>query len=660
MFPRLFEPLTIRSCTLKNRIVFGAHTNNMAEDGLPSARTIGYYEERARGGAGMIVVEPVPVHATAVLTRGNYLADDDRVVPAFQRLVAACKPHGPVMIQQLYHVGAHGDADNSFAPNWSPSGAPSFHDADGSHAMTLAEIREVQSGFVRCAVRARAAGFDGIELFAAYNALIDQFWTPLTNRRTDEFGGSFGNRMRFSGELCGRIREACGEDFVIGLAVSADPGTPGCLGLDELKAVVAWHDERRLVDYVTCGTGSYFDFASIIPTSPYPDRLGAPFAAELKQVVRHARVQAESRITTPEDAEALLEAGGADMVSIVRGQIADPWLAAKAAAGRPDTVRPCIACNQLCWGRRSRDYWISCLVNPSAGREFAWNGDRFERAARPRRVLVVGGGPAGLETARVAAERGHHVVLIEQNSELGGRFRLAARQPAREKIGKLLNWYRNRLEELQVEIRLGVRAGPVELEGFDEVVIATGARPARDGYQRAFPDRLRLEGVDRPDVLDVEDVLEDAPERQLAIGERVLVLDDLSNWRAIGTAILLQERGHQVTIASADGEIARGLAHSTADGPLRRRLVQAGGRLQPYTALDAWLGGQARLRDMLSGELRLEPFDTLVLATTPVADDRLMQEVSATGGQAILIGDAVASRRASLAFYEGRRTGLAL
>ncbi|HEX2529265.1 MAG TPA: FAD-dependent oxidoreductase [Geminicoccus sp.] len=659
MFPNLFTPLTIRNCTLKNRVVFGAHTNNMAEGGLPSERTAGYYLERARGGAGMIVVEPVPVHETAVLTRGNYLPDDDRVVPAFRQLVGACKAYGTVMIQQLYHVGAHGDADNSFAPNWSPSGAPSFHDADGSHAMTLTEIAEIQDAFIRCALRAKDAGFDGVELFAAYNALIDQFWTPLTNRRTDDYGGSFEKRMRFSGELLYRLRQACGENFVVGLAVSADPDTPGCLTLDELLAAVAWHDERRLIDYVTCGTGSYFDFASIIATSPYPDRLGEPFAAALKGVVRHAKVQAESRITTAEDAEALVAAGCADMVSIVRGQIADPWLVAKAQAGRPDDVRPCIACNQLCWGRRARDYWISCLVNPSAGREFMWGGDRFQRTTVPRRVLVIGGGPAGMEAARVAAERGHRVTLIERSHELGGRFRLAARQPAREKIGKLLDWYRRQLMSLQVEIRLGVEAGVESLTGYDEVVVATGALPARNGYQRALPDRRRLEGIERRNVLDIEDVLDDPAARRLQIEPDVLVLDDLGNWRGIGTAILLQERGHRVTIATPDGEVARGLANSTADGPLRRRFVQAGGRLSPYTALDAWLEDGARLLDLLSGETRTERFGTLVLATTPIANDRLARKAQ-EGVPVACIGDAVASRRASLAIYEGRKTGLTL
>src|SRR6478736_3988420 len=211
-FPHVFEPLRLRHRTLRSRITFGAHTANMAEDGLPGDRHLAYYRERALGGAGMIVVEPVPVHRTGVLTRGNFRVDDDSVVPHFRRLTDACHEAGDVvMIQQLYHVGQHGDADNSFAPNWSPSGLPSYHDADGSHAMTGAEIEEAIAGFVAAAGRAQASGFDGIEVFAGYNGLVDQFWSTWSNRRTDRWGGSFENRMRFSSEILRRIRERCGD-----------------------------------------------------------------------------------------------------------------------------------------------------------------------------------------------------------------------------------------------------------------------------------------------------------------------------------------------------------------------------------------------------------------------------------------------------------------
>ncbi|MEO8438071.1 MAG: FAD-dependent oxidoreductase [Chloroflexota bacterium] len=653
-FTHVFEPLQLRHRTLTSRITFGAHTANMAENGLPGERHIGYYRERALGGAGMIVVEPVPIHATGVLTRGNFRHDDDAIIPAFLRLTDACRAANPdvVLVQQLYHVGQHGDADNSFASNWSPSGLPSYHDADGSHAMTPVEIGALIAGFVAAAGRAQASGFDGVEVFAAYHAVVDQFWATWSNRREDEWGGSFENRMRFSAEVLGRIRAQCGDDFIIGLAVSADPDSEAMPSVEDLAEIVAWHDKRRLMDYVTCGTGSYFDFYKIIPPSVYEQRLGEPFAAALKAVVRHARVQAESHIRTPEAAEAVLAAGHADMVSIVRGQIADPHLVAKTRAGRAADVRPCISCNQLCWGRRSRDYWISCLVNPSAGREWTWDGDRFEPAPVPRHVLVVGGGPAGLEAARVAAERGHRVTLLERGQALGGQFRLAGLQPSRGQITDLLAWYGRSLASLGVEVRLGVEAGldEVAAAGADEVIVATGSRPPGTGFQRRLPLVDRLPGVDGDDVFSIQAVLDGAE----VPGRRVLVLDDLDDWRGLGTALFLAEAGREVTILTASAVVAGGLFHSAADGPLRKRFVAAGGRMLTSSAVLAWRDGVAAIRSTLDGTLSTIKADALVIAETPVAETGLASALVARGVAFHQIGDAVAPRRASLAFFEGR------
>jgi len=276
LYPHLFQPLTLRHKTLKHRLNFGAHTANMAEAGLPGERHLGYYSERARGGAAMIVVEPMPAHRTGVLTRGNFRQGDDAVIPAFRRITDACHEYGTVMIHQIYHVGQHGDWDNSFEANWSPSGLPSYHDCDGSHAMTGAEIEEVVESFAQAARRAKESGFDGVELFAAYHALIDQFWTPWSNRRDDRWGGSLENRVRFSSGIVRRIRELVGEDFIVGFAVSMDPGTEVALSMEALQEVVAWHDSRGLMDYVTCGTGSYFDFTPLMPTVFFADKLARP------------------------------------------------------------------------------------------------------------------------------------------------------------------------------------------------------------------------------------------------------------------------------------------------------------------------------------------------------------------------------------------------
>jgi 2,4-dienoyl-CoA reductase-like NADH-dependent reductase (Old Yellow Enzyme family)/thioredoxin reductase len=662
-FPHVFAPLTLRHRSLRCRINLGAHTTNMGEGGLPSERHIAYYRERALGGAGMIVVEPVPVHPTAVLTRGNFLPDDDAVIPHFRRLTDACHEAaagegGVVMIQQLYHVGQHGDAANSFRENWSPSGLPSMHDADGSHAMTENEIDEIVGGFVRAAVRARSSGFDGIEVFAAYHALLDQFWTPWSNRRTDRWGGSLANRVRFSAAVLEGIREACGDDFVVGIAVNLDADSDGSLSAAQLQEVVAWHDERALMDYVTCGTGSYFDFHPLMPTSLYPARLGESAAAVLKEVVHNAVVQAESHIRTPVDAEAVLASGHADMVSIVRGQIADPHLVAKARAGHPERVRPCISCNQLCWGRRSRDYWISCLVNPSVGREWQWGGDRLIATTEPRRLLVVGGGPGGLEAARVSAERGHQVVLVEATAELGGQWRLAGHQPSRSQVLDHLAWCEDEVVRLGVEIRRGqlLEADDVHGERCEHVIVATGAAPPTAGFQRALRLAEVLPGIELGHTTTAQEALAGAAD----VAGRVLVLDDVDDWRGIGTAMYLQERGCDVTIATAAPAVASALYHSAADVPARRRFALAGGELSPHTVVVQWSGNSATLRSTLTGTEAERPFDWLVVAGTPVACTGLSQELLRRGITHTAIGDCLAPRTAAAAILDGRRAALAI
>jgi 2,4-dienoyl-CoA reductase-like NADH-dependent reductase (Old Yellow Enzyme family)/pyruvate/2-oxoglutarate dehydrogenase complex dihydrolipoamide dehydrogenase (E3) component len=657
-YPHLAQPLQLRHLTLRNRIVFGAHTANMSELGLPGARHLGYYLERARGGAAMIVVEPVPVHPTAVLTRGNFLTGDDAVIPGFRAITDAVHAEGAVILHQLYHVGQHGDFDNSYQPSWSPSGLPSYHDPEGSHAMTEAEIEEIIQSFVDAAVRAQRCGFDGVELFAAYHAIIDQFWLPWSNRRTDQWGGSLENRLRFGEQIMRRIRDAVGDEFVIGLAVSIDPTSEVAMSLDDLCEVVAWYDERQLMDYVTCGTGSYFDTDKIIPTFQYADKLGVEYAERLKGAVRHAKVQAESHIRTPENADYVIGSGQADMVSIIRGQIADPYLAEKALTGRADEVRGCISCNQMCWGRRYRDYWISCLVNPSVGREWEWGGDTFEPAETPQRVLVVGGGPAGLEAARVAAERGHRVTLKEAGPELGGLFRLAGLQPRRSQITELIEWYERELERLDVQVQVNspMFADDIAAFGADHVVMATGSQPSGTGFQRQLPLQAELPGVHLPSVASIEDVLS----HQTRPGKRVVLVDDTGDWRGGGTAWWLAERGHEVVIVTSFPMVGHTVQRTSGDWRLRARLAELGVTWRTESVVTEWAGDGARVRRFLGGPEEFVPADSLVLATinTPVTE--VLDDVRDMVDHVHPVGDAVAARLAVHAIYEGRVTGMSL
>jgi len=658
LFPHLFEPLSLRHKTLKHRLNFGAHTANMAENGLPSERHLGYYTERARGGAAMIVCEPIPAHETGVLTRGNLRPADDAVIPHLRRITDACHEFGAVMIQQVYHVGQHGDFDNSYMPNWSPSGRPSYHDSDGSHAMNETEIETLIEGFAEAARRAKEAGFDGVELLAAYNAVIDQFWAPWSNQRTDKWGGNLENRTRFSAAITERVRERVGDEFIIGMTVSCDPDIEVALSMEQLQEIVAWHDERALVDYFTCGTGSYFVFYKIMPTVLYADKLGPPFAEALKSVVKHARVQAESHIRTPENAESVIASGQADMVSIVRGQIADPHMASKAMQDRPEDVRPCISCNQMCWGRRSRDYWISCLVNPSAGREFEWGGDRFEAASTPKKVLVVGGGPGGLEAARVAAERGHQVTLAEASSTVGGQFRLAGQQPRRGQILDLLAWYERQLEQHQVVIHYNRPMVAEEIAAFDAdaVIMATGSLPAETGFQRYRPEVERLEGIENENVWSVEDVMG----KTARPGKRVMVIDDAGNWRGGGTAWHLAEQGHEVILVSPGASTSVELVRSCADQPLRRKLKQLGTQFITDNVIKAWHGDRATLVDLMDGSEQTIACDALVLATPNVAETTEIDALLEGDVEVELVGDCVAPRWAVHAIYEGRKLARAL
>ena len=598
----------------------------------------------------------MPVHRTGVLTRGNFRHSSDDVITPFKKIVEPIKATGTVILQQLYHIGAHGDSDLSFQPHWSPSGAPSYHDSDGSHAVTETEIYELIDAHVAAAIRCKKAGFQGVEVWAAYHSLLDQFWTPWSNQRTDQWGGSLENRTRFSRMIIDGIRCACGDGFIIGLAVSISDVSKVLLTLEQLKEIVALHDATGQIDYVTCGHGGYLDFERLMPTFLFGEKLTAPATEQLKSVCKHAFVTSEVQVRTPENGEAILASRQADMVSIVRGQIADPHLVNKALTGSEKDIRGCISCNQMCWGRRSRDYWISCLINPSVGREFEWGGDRFTRALQFKKVLVIGAGPAGLEAARSAAERGHNVTLVEAGSKIGGQFRLAGLVPRRGQITDLLNWYERQLAQLGVRIHLNTFFEDADVESCDadHIVIATGSLPDPKARQRWLPDLGALPGLDLGMVFAPEEVLR----REARLGDTVVVYDEGGNWRGAGTAWYLAEAGKSVILVTPDAFVGKELERTSADAPLRRRLACAGVQVFCEHGIAMWHGNRVTLHNFLTRTEHSLPASALVMATTNQSFD-IFKEIF-DKKTTYRIGDAAAPRQAPYAFYEGRQLGMSL
>ncbi len=655
-YPRLSQPLALRGHTLRNRIVFGAHTANMSENGLPGRQYGAYLLERALGGAAMIVAEPMPVHRTGVLTRGNFRHGTDDVIPHFRAITEPVRDVGAVILQQLYHIGAHGDSDLSFAQHWSPSGHSSYHDSDGSHRVTEPEIEELIAAHIAAAVRCKAGGFQGVEVWAAYHSLLDQFWTPWSNTRDDQWGGSLTNRTRMSRRIVQGIRNACGADFVIGLAVSTSDAHDVMLSVEALCETVALHDATGDIDYVTCGHGGYMDFERLMPTFLFPEKLTAPVTAHLNAAVTHAVVTSEAGVRTPGNAESILSAGQADLVSIVHGQIADPHLAAKAVAGRADDIRGCISCNQMCWGRRSRDYWISCLVNPSAGREWEWGGDRFTAAADPRDVLVVGAGPAGCEAARAAAARGHRVTLHEAAPQVGGQFRLAGMQPRRAQILDLFDWYERQFTRLGVTLHLNsmLEDSDIAAHPATDVILATGSLPDPAARQRWLPSAPTLPGLEAGGVWSPEDAMR----REARLGDHVILYDEGGHWRGVGTAWTLAEHGHRVTLVTPDPYVGRDIARTSADGPARQRLARLGVRMLVEHRIARWHGNGVTVQSMLTGLEETIPASGLVMATTNVAFDPFPPVIP--GKRLVRIGDCAAPRLAPFAFHEGCKAALSL
>ena len=441
-FAHLFTPFRLGSVTLRNRIVSTPHATRFGKDGYVTERYIRYHAEKARGGVGLVqCFGSMSVHPSSpVFDWGGIKNWDDSSLPMFTAFAQGIHAHGAAVMAQITHRGRRGWSGPGEHPLVAPSDVPEHENREIPHALSRAEIREIVGAYAAAAQRLQRAGFDGADLSAFARHLIDQFWVPAVNRRTDEYGGSLENRLRFAVEVIGAIREAVGREFVIGLRVSGDELIPDGLHLDDVVEIVRALDRLGQLDYFTVSgsTGETLRIhQKLMPFADAPAGVYADFAARIRREVRAPIIYA-GRVVDPRHAERLLAEGFCDLVAMTRALIADPWLPRKAMDGRLEDIRTCLGIQEGCLGRGSRGLFLSCAQNPVTGRE-AELAD-LAPAPAPRRVVVVGGGPAGLEAARVAALRGHAVVLYEQGPALGGQVLVARRAPFRPGYGEAAGW----------------------------------------------------------------------------------------------------------------------------------------------------------------------------------------------------------------------------
>ncbi|SDP60561.1 oxidoreductase [Desulforhopalus singaporensis] len=649
--PDLTAPLSSGNLQLPNRLCFSGHVTNLSDGPFLSDRHLAYFRQRLSGNIGMLVNDPLPVHPSSDTLRTK-LTLNAETTQSFTALTKACQSHNVKAVQQLYHAGAHGFAKTSFHPSWSPGGAPSLHDQDTSHKMSGEEIDILIESFVTHALNAQEAGFDGIEIVAGANMLFEQFWSPLTNPRDDRWGGTFEKRMTFSTEVVERIRKTVGEKFIIGLVMTSCDGYPTSLSDEELEAIVSYHDALGCIDYFS------FSIDDDLPENldRQLDRI-----ARYRNRIANGCLRVAGNVTTPERAEHILHRGGADFVGMTRALIADPSLMEKYRSGDRQSIRPCVGCNQGCIGRRARDYTVACLANPSAGRELRFP-ETVPQAKAPLKILVAGGGLAGMEAARSAAEAGHHVILAERGEELGGQWRLAGLLPKRSAYQKLLDWYRYQFQLLGIVPLTGTEINRDKLQAsdFDHLIIATGAGPTKTGFQRPLPNRSVLPGVHSENVYPVEDVLSGITPLDKTTNARVLVLDDIGFRQGIGTALFLANLGHEVTFITRHAIPSPETLSLKDHEWLPAKLTNLGVTLLTETLLLSWNNGVAEYGDSASSAPHSSRFDFLVLATTNSANQELENQVAETPLSYSLAGDCQGARKGHMAIYEGRKAIMAI
>jgi 2,4-dienoyl-CoA reductase-like NADH-dependent reductase (Old Yellow Enzyme family) len=666
-YPRLFSEWQIRSTTIRNRVVFAPTCPTWVADpyeGIFTDQAVAYYEERAKAGCGLIVIGGTIIHKEALYSEFNFpgLWKDEQV-EGLARVAEAVHRHDCKLATQLLHVGLRAmpvlKKDPAYDPDaeWylvAPSQVPpgEYPNAPMPKELEEHEIEEILDAFAAAAHRGIEAGLDGLEFHMSHGYLPWQFLSPLYNHRSDRWGGSYENRLRFPLEALRRIREEIGDEPFLGYRINSTSFWPGDLELEDVKRIVADLEARADVDYVNLSAGVHHSYIHTPMT--YEPGWERGYTKAVKEVSTKP-VLLVGRITNPEIAEEILEAEEADAILLARQLFADAEWAKKAMEGRPDEIRRCVAAN-YCWRSVIRGGRVQCVYNPEVGRERRWGAGTLVPAGEPKKALVLGAGPAGLEYARIAAARGHDVVVLEREAEVGGHARLQSLLPGRKEYGQIGTWLARQARGNGAAIRTGEEVTVDSLDALLEaerpahVVVATGASYRRDGWQGQTAQPLP--GWESGSCVTWDEVVTGA----VSPSGSVVVLDDLQDALAPLTAVKLAQDGCEVRLVTRWPMIGMETIPEVYYLWIRQQLYEAGVEIVPDVFVREIRGSAVELFNVYVPDRSTEvAADWIVMATGRQSENGLYHALRERGVSCEAIGDAVAPRGTYEAVYEGHR-----
>lgn len=643
-YKKVFEKINIGTLELKNRFVVPPMCTNYADhDGFCSQAHADYYAERAKGGFGLIIQEISAVDPRGRATPLQIGVWDDKFIPGLKNITDAVHDKGGKIIIQLHHCGRQ--TEPSAIDGQSPVAvsriACPMTDALPEE-LTVEQIKELVSRYGDAAVRAKKAGYDGVELHGANGYLIQQFMSPHSNKRMDEYGGSFSGRMRFPLEVIKDVREKVGDDYPVVFRIGLDEFVPGGMSI-ELASAIAREVEEAGVDAIDMSVCSYVSFYMMSPSQNFPSGFNQTLAKRLKESI-NIPVCVVGRVNMPEIAEDILAAGYADLVDIGRESIAEPYFPNKIAENRLDDICPCISCLQSCLGyqgRPDKNCRVSCLANPVVGHEGEYD---MSKVSNPKKVLVVGAGPAGIYAARFAALRGHNVTLCEKGEKMGGQFRLAGMPPTKHEIMNLLKFNINQCRANGVDIKLGTEVTEDFIKELapDAVILATGG-------EQIIP---KIKGIESCGYLTVEDVLDG----RVLPGKNVLVCGGGES--GAETAHFLGEHKRNVTVIDMLPEIAAE-AHVSVRQPLMKNLENYKVNIITNAKIVEFEKGRVKFEKDRE-EKKLGGFDSIILALGVKTVNPLEEAAKKLVNEVYVVGDALKTGQANKAIEEGLQAALSL